>query len=261
MGDRLRLDHVLAIIQSGTGLTFATFATIHLGGHLLSHIDFDLSNSVLHAVRPYYQNAVVEPIVVFGSVIIHAVVSVTRWYLRRGRTSGAAKENSTVPYAVSERKWHRNMGWVLLPLFCIHSNATRIGLLKGYALDKMPNFDLYQASLPAHLFPMFFTPYYSLLTGGLLIHMAYGIGYAMQTFGVKMPTIQDKDKRTIWYYALAAIGISTTLAVSGYYYNVRFTPEHIKIASGIAADLHPDQLFVKNAIAKMFGSQYVTNWK
>ncbi|TPX35333.1 hypothetical protein SmJEL517_g02245 [Synchytrium microbalum] len=229
-----------------TGLAFASFAILHMGGHALAHFNIDLANHALQTSQKYYRIPAIEIGAVFGSLAVHAVSSIARWWIRKP----AVKSNNT-PYAVKERNWHQTLGWILLPMVALHANSSRlepISILGKEAADKISDYSI--VGIAGVALPPF-TVYFSIMMAAGLIHTAYGTGYALQTLGIKMPTA-PKISREAWFYGLSALGVSSSLAVCGWYYTMTFTPAQIHMA----AKLHEHQGFFQDAIAKTFGAQY-----
>ncbi|TPX35332.1 hypothetical protein SmJEL517_g02246 [Synchytrium microbalum] len=239
------IDRILATIQATTGLAFTSFAILHIGGHALVHFNFDLANKGFQFAQKYYRIPLVENVAVFGSLFLHAVASIARWWIRK-----PVVQSANPPYAVKERNWHRTLGWVLLPLVTIHLFAARILpilVLGKAAADKISDISAAVLGAVVAPSPLVLGP----LTAAGLIHTAYGTGYSLQTFGVKIPAA-PKISREAWVYGLSALGVSTSLAVCGWYYSLPFTPTQIHMV----AKVYQHQGFLQDAISKTFGAQY-----
>lgn len=90
-------------------------------------------------------------------------------------------------------------------------------------------YDVTLVSMASRVFPYFFLPYYTLLTGCGLVHAYTGIARAGRIFdwewAVRTLPISGQQYMNI-VYVLAALGVSTTFAVTGVYY--RFPIKHQK---------------------------------
>ncbi|KAJ3169001.1 hypothetical protein HDU88_001328 [Geranomyces variabilis] len=164
-----RLDRTLGLVQQTSGLVFSSFTLLHLSGHLLAPLSFSLADSALYFSRVYYQNPLIEPLVIGGSLVIHIGSSVARIFLRlrrqqlhqqkkavRDSQSSLLELDDASPEAVKETEeksavaattttssaaWpsrgaaiyelrlHRYAGWLLTPLVVGHVFATRIAPL------------------------------------------------------------------------------------------------------------------------------------
>jgi succinate dehydrogenase/fumarate reductase cytochrome b subunit len=87
---RSSLDNLLATIQSGTGLAFSSFLSLHLFNHALCAFSLDLANSALMGFRVYYQHSAVEVGMVVA-VIGHMGSSAARMFIRWKRHAALAE--------------------------------------------------------------------------------------------------------------------------------------------------------------------------
>ncbi|TPX40165.1 hypothetical protein SeMB42_g06124 [Synchytrium endobioticum] len=241
------VDRILAVAQATTGLAFASFSILHIGGHALAHLDIGLANAALLFSRKYYHIPAVELTAVFGSLSLHSAVSIARWWLRK-----PAVKNVNMPLAVKERSWHQTLGWVLLFPVGLHAYAARVEPFNILGANKAAALmDLYSASMVGNIVP-FMLGFYIVMTAAACVHTAYGVGYSLQTLNIKLPML-PKWSRQAWFGVLGLFGASTALAVCGYYYPITYTPDAIEMS----AYLHGGQGWFQNAISKAFGPQYV----
>ncbi|KAJ3182771.1 hypothetical protein HDU87_008110 [Geranomyces variabilis] len=164
-----KLDRTLGLVQQTSGLVFSSFTLLHLSGHLLAPLGFSLADSALYFSRVYYQNPLIEPLVIGGSLVVHIGSSVARIFLRQKRQQQqqekkAVRNSQSLPSepddvtaeavkdgeeeksaaaatkapsaawpsrgaAVRELRLHRYAGWLLTPLVVGHVFATRIAPL------------------------------------------------------------------------------------------------------------------------------------
>eukprot|EP00842_Homolaphlyctis_polyrhiza_P005868 jgi/Hompol1/6282/HPOL_002620-RA len=238
----MTVDSILSVIQAGSGLTFATFLTLHLSGHMLANIRYDYASSALYTFREFYQTPIVEVVVVGGALVVHVAASAARTILRPNKTKkqsaqqsvGAAAAGETkVQQVTRQRNWHRYSGYILTALMCTHIPATR--LLPLYLLPDPSVIDLTYASHSAIKYPGLFHAYYWLLGSAALYHGIYGISSAFKILKLPFPGTSAKT----WDYATIAMGAvmaSTVLALTGWYEPL-FIPH-----AGLWDDLHHKML-------------------
>ncbi|KAJ3280834.1 hypothetical protein HK104_000380 [Borealophlyctis nickersoniae] len=227
-----RIDRTLATLQSISGLSIATFSILHLFGHSLANVSFNLSDSAMYAFREYYQTPGVELVVVGGAVVVHVASSVGRIVVRRvragemrklggvGKKEEAASAATVVPVtqsaAVKELGLHRKAGYVLAGLIGVHAYATRINPL--IVLPDPSIVDLTLATESMIRYPGTFHIYYTILGAAGVYHTLYGIQQALLNLGVLRPSQRFKPGRwTKVSYVTLALMASTALAVGGAY--------------------------------------------
>ncbi|CAG8441939.1 2521_t:CDS:1 [Ambispora gerdemannii] len=73
----------LTIVQAGSAVVFSTFLVTHLSVNILANFGgIELANKTLLLGRVYYQNNLLEPIVVFGSFCLHVASGVAKRGIR-----------------------------------------------------------------------------------------------------------------------------------------------------------------------------------
>ncbi|KAL2919975.1 hypothetical protein HK105_200041 [Polyrhizophydium stewartii] len=219
------VDRVLSAVQAGSGLTFATFAVLHLTGHSLAGVRYEYASSALYAFREYYHIPAVEVVVVGGAMVVHAASSAARVALRtadsRGRpapatparaAAGPGSRETKAEQAARQRAWHRLAGYTLGLFMVGHVTATR--LVPLWYLPDPSVVDLTYASYPMTTHPGFFHAYYLLLAFAGMYHTAYGISSALRTLHVRVPgvSLATWDRVTT---AMAGLSAATVLALAG----------------------------------------------
>lgn len=90
--------------------------------------------------------------------------------------------------------------------------------------------------------------YVALLGTVGLIHSVSGVGYALQSLGIKLPKIPSSIRKALVWLAPVAM-ISTGLALAGIYGPFNFTAEQL----ALARQEHADKPFILEAINAKFG--------
>ena len=159
------LDSTLRRLQAASGLVFGLFLALHLVNTWMAGISPALYDGVQRAIRPLYQSAVVEP-VILAALLVHVGVGLLRKLLGR-QPPGSARA-----------RWHRNAG-VLVAVFVFgHVFAVRGA---SYLAGVYPEFAGLSFTL-AHV-PGYFYPYYLLFGAAALYHGLNGIGIAAARLG------------------------------------------------------------------------------
>ncbi|KXS15758.1 hypothetical protein M427DRAFT_56583 [Gonapodya prolifera JEL478] len=253
----VNVDALLARIQAASGLAFASFSVIHLSSWILLHSgSFDTADAALRVFRLYYQHPLVEPVVVGGSLLVHVGSSLAR--IARRQTSAASRKSVTFepaeediaqePTATTslspvtlDKSYHRYAGWILALQVPIHVTATRINPLKILGAQASAKvIGAHFASFPTVVYPVGFRVYYALLATSGLYHTVAGIGYALKTLRLLPPSTtdaaaaaviapSDETSLRIRRWVLLGLGLSTVAALSGVYYEVRFSEEQVRV--------------------------------
>ncbi|KAJ3046027.1 hypothetical protein HDV00_003776 [Rhizophlyctis rosea] len=218
----MSLDHTLTTIQCVSGLAFSSFTLLHLSGHALATIRFSLAETALYASREFYQAPWIEPLLIGGSVGVHAIVSIIKVARRKARQAKikAAKAEDdekrlqkTKSEAVKGLEYHRYSGYILTTFFLPHVYASRINPLR--VLPDPYIMDLTYVTWTMHyLAPGVFHAYYLALGTAGLYHTLFGINQAVVHFRVIKPTQRPWTKIL---GGCTAIMASTILAISGAY--------------------------------------------
>jgi hypothetical protein len=205
--------HNLKLIQAASGSAFGTFAVLHLGNIFAAHFDEPTFNEIERILRYYYQNPVIEPLLIIGSLGVHVISSYALVYHRIKKP----KELKS-PVPLSERL-HRWAGYVLTATVPLHILGTRLPVFlfgKEYASDfSAVSYSLVISPFLAYpyLFLLGTAGLYHVVFGGLkAIDRFFGTAAAKKTTGSKLflPTIG----------ALSVAVLSSLLAFGGVYFPI-----------------------------------------
>jgi succinate dehydrogenase/fumarate reductase cytochrome b subunit len=155
-------------IQAISGLLFGIFAALHLVNQMLAPAGPETYDTVQRAIRPFYQNPLIELGVVILPLGVHVVAGFRRLWLRgfRGRGGGW------------RMRLHRITGAYLLLVIFGHVVATRGPSL---ILDIYPEFAGVAFSLM--WMPWIFYGYYAMLSFSGIYHGANGLLLATRSLG------------------------------------------------------------------------------
>ncbi|KAI8825895.1 uncharacterized protein EV422DRAFT_514602 [Fimicolochytrium jonesii] len=233
--DLRTVDRTLARVQQVSGLAFSSFSALHLGGHLLASFSFSLADTALFASRVFYQNPVVEPLVVGASLVVHIGSSLARVVIRtrnikklnsrlekdklensaeKMERTNAAEEVVKKPAqtaAQRELQFHRLSGYVLTALVGVHVLATRITPLKVLPDTSIIDLTFVTHSLRADWTAPLFYPYYIILGTAGIYHTAFGIQQALSS----MKLMRKRVNPGTWTTALLVSAGIMTLAILG----------------------------------------------
>ena len=81
MGNSESVQRNLTTAQYVSAPIFGTFLATHLINHLTLHFGIDFAQNLQNTFRLFYQNPVIEPILLAGA-LVHVVASYTKVYLR-----------------------------------------------------------------------------------------------------------------------------------------------------------------------------------
>lgn len=206
--------HNLKLIQAASGSAFGTFALLHLGNIAAAHFQASGFNNVERIVRYYYQNPILEPLLIIGSLGVHAISS----YILVFRRWKKQKNAQTEPVDLSETL-HRLSGYFLSVSVPIHALATRLPSLL-YGPDYSADFSLISFTLRAY--PWFFYPYFYLLGSSGLYHAVFGGLKSIDRFfrvSVSKKIVTNKFFLPV-IGALSLVICSALLAFGGVYFNI-----------------------------------------
>ena len=206
------IDKAAALVQAISGLGFATFSVLHLSGHLLANISFDLSNKALFIFREYYQTPVIEIVIVGGCLVIHVFAGYIRLIIRTNSTKTLKTPAFTL--AINERSWHQWTGHVLTFLIIGHVGSCRI--MPYLYLPDPSIVDLTYITFVSNKYPIIFPIYLTVLAASGAYHSIYGISKSCKLLGICSVHLSPKLAR-ILRYASIPIMFSTALALSGKY--------------------------------------------
>jgi succinate dehydrogenase/fumarate reductase cytochrome b subunit len=203
---------LLKILQAISGLTFASFSTVHLGGHLLSNFSFRWSDQALFANRELFRSPIVELGLIGSSLVIHVFTSAWLFFIRPTQRESSI---AIVRQRQQEIQLHRYSGYILAGLMCTHITYTRI--LPFVVLDDPEVLDL---TFVTHSFSsLIMYPYYIILGTTGMYHTLYGLVQSIQV--LKLSRFQLKPGRWLfWSKVFTGVIISTVLALSGLYERV-----------------------------------------
>ncbi|KAJ3160678.1 hypothetical protein HDU86_000437 [Geranomyces michiganensis] len=254
MANVVKLDRILSLVQQSSGLVFSSFTLLHLSGHLLAPLSFSLADSALFFSRVYYQNPIIEPLVIGGSLLVHIGSSFGRIFLRsrrqkqqqqkkaapdshprtpetdvaaveglkgkKGTSAAAAPTTAAWPSrgaAIRELKLHRYAGRLLTPLIAGHVFATRIAPL--LILPDPSIVDLTQIThalkSPNGVGWVYFA-YLTVFGAAGLYHSTYGIQQALGVLGIRARRVRPGMWTRVAYASLASFALAVWAIGSGF---------------------------------------------
>jgi len=178
----------LRTIQLYSGGVFSSFLTLHLTSTACANWGPLVYNKSLNVFRYYYQNPLVEGILL-SSLVVHSAAGIYTVSTRKQQTT-------KIPLTLY---LHRISALYLVATIVGHISATRI---LGLVFGEPRTFS--HVSFTLDTWPWLFYPYYTLLAISGLYHMSYGL---LQIFK------KIKLSRT-WWWCLAIGGIGCLL-ISG----------------------------------------------
>jgi len=157
----------LVRIQALSGVAFAVFLSLHLANTAAAIISAGSYDAFQGVARRFYQQVVVEIVLVAGALILHVAASLE---LARRRKRGPAP---------AELRVHRYSGYFLLTVVFVHVLATR-----GAALFQGVPVAAQYLSFTLATWPIIFFPYYALLFAAGACHLLIGLRLALGRLGV-----------------------------------------------------------------------------
>ncbi|PRP84685.1 hypothetical protein PROFUN_07935 [Planoprotostelium fungivorum] len=181
-------EPLLVKIQAASGLCFGSFLFIHLINTSSAHfgqLAYDGSQAFL---RAYYQNPLLEPVVVFGSLTVHSVSSAFR-YINRYRSEvleedTTDKNRSFYSLLPSSKTLNRWCGSVLSIFVIGHIIGTR-GFAVLYDIDT----DYQYLASSIVRYPYVLTSYYVAMSMAGVYHLSYSTVQSLRVFNVKVPRV------------------------------------------------------------------------
>ncbi|KAL1922723.1 uncharacterized protein VTP21DRAFT_9099 [Calcarisporiella thermophila] len=235
----------LSKIQAISGLTFGSFLGLHLGTHILAHFGIEKANQGMFLFRRYYQNPLVEPIVILASGIIHIGTGIAKYYLRsRRKTIYASTDSSAKKPRTSSirRNWHQFTGWYVLVFLPGHYLATRIVpnwfyVSPSSSMNPTGGID---ETFPAYTLinlPYIFFPYYITFSAAGMYHLLVGVRKAWNILGGKFKINREAYNLVASIAVLAAS--SSILALGGVYFhfNISRSGEYLEMANSVISEL------------------------
>ncbi|KAJ3189985.1 hypothetical protein HDU85_000276 [Gaertneriomyces sp. JEL0708] len=236
-----RLDRILAGSQAVSGLAFSGFTLLHLAGHASSILSFSLADTALYAFREFYQDPIVEPLLIGGCLIAHITASAGRIALRFVRKKARAHKSfgddddragdthvgkkpkdghsPAFSLALRELKLHRLSGYVVGVAILGHIYAARLVPLR--VLPDPSIIDLTFITYGLQQSPLLYFPYYTIFSTAALYHTLYGIPQALSFLGLWSPRRKFKPGRwTKVMMASAGLMMATVIALGGQFEDV-----------------------------------------
>ncbi|KAJ3030443.1 UNVERIFIED_CONTAM: hypothetical protein HDU68_008995 [Siphonaria sp. JEL0065] len=195
----IRGERIRQLIAAGSGLGIASFALLHLGGHLAAPVSVGAANEILFAAREAYQHPAVETLLL-GSLILH---------------SGAALS----ALRVQRMNLFKATGLFLLASVPVHVAATRvIPYSFGTPVDLRFVRTTMDAAAGHPVVARLFFPYYVALGTSGLFHGLVGVAKALRRltgFKTDAWVYNPTATRRVFGISLAAM-LATVLAINGY---------------------------------------------
>lgn len=199
----------LVLAQAVSGLLFAVFASLHLVNVMVSSLGPGTYNGFQRAVRPFYQNPVVELAVIAIPLLVHIACGVIQ--ARRRRRRGGSRRAPGL-----RLRLHRYSGYFLAVVVFGHIAATR-GIMLVFGVP--PEFG--GVAFAMAWMPGVFYPYYILLGLCGLYHTIYGSVIALRLLGLRVPAGALKGPRFWVPLTLAAsIVLAGILSFAGWLYPI-----------------------------------------
>lgn len=95
-----------------------------LFGRRLGRLDHRI-NSMTFDVRTYYQNPLIEPLIIPTALAVHVASGIAKAYLRPASSVAAVVENQPKPFDAWNRDRQRATGYLLALIVPLHALATR----------------------------------------------------------------------------------------------------------------------------------------
>ncbi|KAL7007348.1 hypothetical protein EMMF5_003187 [Cystobasidiomycetes sp. EMM_F5] len=197
-----RLGAIATKLQSASALTFTAFLTLHLAAPLSAAVGLDASETMI-LTREYYQTSAIEPVLVWGSIIVHIVSG----SIRRAILLGP-------PKSLRHLSWHSITGFLLMPLVAYHAWSHRLLPRKMAISPSLLSYQYVSYSLYKH--PVTSWLGYTALTAAAIYHTAAGLRsiVAARPKASRMP--QHKALQSGYAALAAGVGVGlVNLARSG----------------------------------------------
>lgn len=184
------LERRLMHVQAVAGALFAVFVLLHLSNIALAPFGPEVFNQYQRVIRQVYQFPLIELLLVLGPLLVHAVVGVWLYLIRRGGRSER-------PLRARLHSW---AGVFLLVFIFGHILAVRG---PSYFFGVYPEFEGLHFSL--WYFPHYFFPYYFLLTMAGFFHAGNGLRMIAARQGLH---VSPATQLTVMMIAAAWIALS-----------------------------------------------------
>ncbi|ORY35979.1 hypothetical protein BCR33DRAFT_855587 [Rhizoclosmatium globosum] len=162
---KFRYEPIRQTVAAVSGLGIASFAVMHLGGHLAAPISVTWANDFLFAARELYQHPVFESLL-FASFAAHGVAALTK--------------KSKTPWNL-----FKLTGYYLLFTVPVHIAATRlipIAVSPDFPVDLRLVRKTMDLAGSRPIISFLFCPYYILLGTSGLFHGLSGVSKALRKF-------------------------------------------------------------------------------
>jgi len=245
-------NKTLSKLQAVSGLAFGTFASLHLCNTITANLGYKTYNGVMNVFRIYYQNPVVELVVVGVALVTHMTCSFikinrrmrllsTQEVVKNKGGESSTKETDLISrlketFVLSPEELHAKTGIVLLVFVLGHIAATRVA-----AWNHPLNFS--SLSFTLSQWPMLFYPYYILFGISGVYHLSYGALQAFRILGFKVPLWMSARRKPFkLFVGLTNIAvISAIAAFGGWYFSVpteKFMESKLLFENSLPSSLH-----------------------
>jgi succinate dehydrogenase/fumarate reductase cytochrome b subunit len=188
----------LVRIQALSGVAFALFLSVHLANTAAAIVSAGSYDAFQGVARHFYQQVVVEIVLVAGALLVHIAASLE---IARRRKHGRAP---------TELRLHRYSGYFLLAVVFVHAMATR-----GAALFQGVHVAAQYLGFTLLTWPLIFFPYYALLFAAGACHLLIGLRLALGRLGLRsVTTIKPWAIRTA-LVATLGLGLLGLAALGG----------------------------------------------
>ena len=188
----------LVRIQALSGVAFAVFLSLHLANTAAAIISAGSYDAFQGVARRFYQQVVVEILLVAGALILHIASSLE---LARRRKRGRAPV---------ELRLHRYSGYFLVAVVFVHAMATR-----GAALFHGVHVAAQYLGFTLVTWPMIFFPYYALLFAAGACHLFFGLRLALGRLGFRWAMGMKLSLVRVGLIATLGLGLLGLAALGG----------------------------------------------
>ncbi|WFD32920.1 hypothetical protein MSPP1_003973 [Malassezia sp. CBS 17886] len=197
---RTRVASLATAAQTGSAAVLGTFLVSHVlapfSAALVPHAAADVASRAMLFGRVYYQNAVLEPLLVWGALGVHVVAGLVRRAAARPKRRG-----SWDPRRWGYAQWHVLSGYVLLPTALVHLLANRVVPAHegapAHALSPA-ELDMEYVALGFRYFPYVSAALYAALIAAAAVHGPGGASVTSRWVCAYASYVQ------VWPYAAAA---------------------------------------------------------
>ena len=188
----------LVRIQALSGVAFAVFLSLHLANTAAAIISAGSYDAFQSVARSFYQQVMVEIVLVLGALILHILASLE-----------LARRRKRVRASV-ELRLHRYSGYFLVAVVFVHAMATR-----GAALFQGVHVAAQYVGFTLVTWPVIFFPYYALLFAAGACHLFIGLRLALGRLGVRWATSMKRSIVRVGLVATLGLGLLGLAALGG----------------------------------------------